>query len=240
MGRTKISTQSRAQNLQPSPNQPIQKLLDCFKQGDLIYGLFSEREPYCTALLARGFVNITVADHNKMDGRFVLTQAKTKPDQQIRARLFPDQQIHYDHLIKHAGYISKPGGKDPDESDNPSTARENSKLRRACKLTAVHAGRWRKNRIHFVLDGINHKRVTTKRRQDGSADPSFTSSELRALYRCKERTPSGAVIFYRSGLSVPAPWLDPNTQALYTAYDQQRQQKKRRASRWARSFSDIQ
>lgn len=56
--------------------------------------------------------------------------------------------------------------------------------------------------LHFALDGINIKEVINKGEKYGYG---ITSSELRYLYRNKERI-INKVIFYEEGKSVKCPW----------------------------------
>ena len=61
-------------------------------------------------------------------------------------------------------------------------------------------------KIHFILDGINMDNVIEKKEiSEKYSDRSTTASELRFLYRNKDRL-GDKVIFYRQALQVPAPW----------------------------------
>ena len=65
-------------------------------------------------------------------------------------------------------------------------------------------------KIHFLLDGLDVQRVILK-----SGAPSTTASELRYLYRNRERL-NGKVHFYRNHQKVSAPWeSNPGQWRLY-------------------------
>ncbi|WP_157798835.1 hypothetical protein [Serratia marcescens] len=59
-----------------------------------------------------------------------------------------------------------------------------------------------KHKIHFVLDQINMELVVGKNSEEGQ---SITASELRYLYRNKERF-MGKIHFYKNDIETEAPW----------------------------------
>ncbi|WP_217534589.1 hypothetical protein [Vibrio cholerae] len=77
-------------------------------------------------------------------------------------------------------------------------------------------------KIHFILDGMNIRGVTTKdtRLYGGT----ITASELRYIYRHWDRL-KGKVIFYRDGKVVSAPWEDIAYSDLWEAYHPKRRQR---------------
>ncbi|PHQ78704.1 MAG: hypothetical protein COB66_08350 [Coxiella sp. (in: Bacteria)] len=198
-----------------------------FNPGDLIFGLKTHHNLYETKL---PFVNdrlLYVARLNKIDGMFLfLAPGFDTPE--FRSHLKAEQQAHLAFLLEHASYINKPGGKDPNQEKDVNAHQSNIKIRRACKLTAVH-GLSQERTIHFILDGIDHKRVTTKKTPDGKQDLRFTSAELRALFRCRDKL-GDSVIFYKRGKVVKPPWISKKTAGLYKAYDKIRRLKVREST----------
>ena len=71
-------------------------------------------------------------------------------------------------------------------------------------------------KIHFILDGIDMDKVIEKKEvSEKYSDRSTTASELRFLYRNKDRL-GDKVIFYRQASQVPAPWQqEPQRWSVY-------------------------
>ncbi|RJG25195.1 RHS repeat-associated core domain-containing protein [Paenibacillus thiaminolyticus] len=75
--------------------------------------------------------------------------------------------------------------------------------KRGSKLGIEIAASNERTKIHFVLDNLNIEQVVTK---EGSGGQSITASELRYIYRNRERL-NGRVIFYRNNERLEqAPW----------------------------------
>ncbi|MFW5436845.1 RHS repeat-associated core domain-containing protein [Paenibacillus apiarius] len=75
--------------------------------------------------------------------------------------------------------------------------------KRGSKLGIEIAASNERTKIHFVLDNLNIEQVVTKNPEGGQ---SITASELRYIYRNRERL-NGRVIFYRNGQRLDkAPW----------------------------------
>ncbi|MGK9086241.1 hypothetical protein KXR64_20940 [Brucella intermedia] len=77
------------------------------------------------------------------------------------------------------------------------------------EMTASGAG----NRIHFALDGLDEEKIVHK---EGAQGQSITASELRYVYRNRERL-AGKVFFYRNKAETDAPWItNPGLWASYS------------------------
>ncbi|PFA66961.1 RHS repeat-associated core domain-containing protein [Bacillus cereus] len=77
--------------------------------------------------------------------------------------------------------------------------------KRGSKLGIEIAASNQKTKIHFVLDNLDIESIVAKR---GDSGESITASELRYVYRNRERL-QGRVIFYRNGEKLAtAPWND--------------------------------
>ncbi|WCF10749.1 toxin [Paenibacillus thiaminolyticus] len=77
--------------------------------------------------------------------------------------------------------------------------------KRGSKLGLEIAATNQRTKIHFVLDNLNIEQVVTK---EGSGGQSITASELRYIYRNRDRL-EGRVIFYRNNERLDqAPWQE--------------------------------
>lgn len=77
------------------------------------------------------------------------------------AQLKEPQHAHATLLLKHKEYLLAPGGKNP-WPDSPKQQRSVA-IRRACKLLVKEAASTHVRSLHFMLDGVNHWRVTRKK-----------------------------------------------------------------------------
>ncbi|HDR7760662.1 RHS repeat-associated core domain-containing protein [Bacillus cereus] len=77
--------------------------------------------------------------------------------------------------------------------------------KRGSKLGIAIAASNQKTKIHFVLDNLDIESIVAKR---GDSGESITASELRYVYRNRERL-QGRVVFYRNGEKLETtPWND--------------------------------
>ena len=189
------------------------KLLDHFKQNDLIFGLNATiyyRHQACVELKKQH--TYYIANHLNMPAiQYVLNLDLIKVND-----LAEYQKKHYEFLMTHRNYLTRPDGKGlKTETDKEFGAA----IRRACKLLVCSANEER--RIHFELDGMNIERVCKADRND----LGISNSELKAAYR-KARNNSH-LFFYLKGQPVAAPWDVAENQKLFQQYDQYRSSKRK-------------
>jgi hypothetical protein len=195
-----------------------------FRQGDLVFGLFARREKYSKQLEGLGFSNVYANSLNMplvrdlMDGKFSPEYIRTlKPYQRKYAKL----------LEYNKEYLFRSGGKDPTGHVDEKEKKFMIAIRRACKLLIWSAAHSKRRSIHFILDGVDHRRVTSKLDPlTGIYDPAISGSELRQAYRDRDAAFSfverPSFFFYKEKAGrlelVPPPWEDPESRAYYHAY----------------------
>lgn len=206
------------------PECTTTRLLDDFKRGDILFGLTSKREKYFEKLdneqhqyYSANHLNIPLVSE-LLQGELDNEKIKTLPD---------EQKNHARLLLKHSEVLTKNGGKDPWNKEKIEQKLRAIAIRRACKLLVKTA---KENTgigsIRFLLDGIDMKRVCSRKTTDGKLDTSITSGELRAAYRTRSQN-NGAVFFYNKGLQVCAPWEQEAYKQHWLEYEKSCAEKKR-------------
>lgn len=98
-------------------------------------------------------------------------------------------------------------------------------LKRSCKFSLQFLSGKGIN-VHFVLDGLDLKTVASKGSNTSASEGnvvSWTSRELRSLYRCRDEEWVLGINFFLMEKEVPAPWdVDPS---LWESYAKHREDK---------------
>lgn len=203
----------------PLPEIKKTQLYANFEKGDLLYGLQVTREPYLAALRGKaGDSYITVDSLNntilipslKLSGKF---------DEGSHNRVMEK----VDEISKeYSAYLFGQKKYTPRYLDNKGNA-ESVKIKRSCKAAITWNRKIQADRtlIHFCLDGLDEKRIFSKLDESANIpkiDQSFTSSELRYIYKhWPDLKKANKVIFYHDGEVVSAPW-EINTQRWTEGY----------------------
>lgn len=172
-----------------------------FKPGDLLYGISFYRDPLILAL-DRKFA----CENNQVtQNGYFLT-----PDR-LNNFIFNSDTNHTENpvitsFISHLKSLQKnPFNLDKNydvEKKKLKYGKHGLMIRRSCKGAIT----WPSRTIHFCLDGVIPLRILNKFNDEkGAKDYSYTISELRWLYKNKDKL-SNKVIFYINGNQCPAPW----------------------------------
>ena len=76
-------------------------------------------------------------------------------------------------------------------------------------------------RVHIITDGMNFKRICTKRDDKGLPDPSISGGEVRTAYKHRWRL-KRRIYFYYQGRRTLAPWDKTPFAAHFAHFDQNR------------------
>lgn len=230
---SRLPDRLRSEDLPPQKiTKKISRFNDNVQQGDFLFGLYKEHPAYQgkvdTPLLTMVKVNkdvnheltlFTRSKEKKPNSKKRITYKKPYKNY-IRSLTLPQQQqLLFMHA--HRLYLFK-------ARHRPLHSFESWVnhvfIHRMCKLSAV-TGHLTGRRIHFILDGIDHERVV-KKKIPGKAerDRSITSAELRALFRCRDALDMSKLFFYKAGMQVDPPWLDPVNKQWYDYYELRRRE----------------
>jgi len=199
-------------------------LLDCFKQGDLLFGLTGSRNHFFYALDMLGHQYYSA---NHLNIPLVEQLLGHNLTENAIENLPKQKRSHAKFLLKHQTILTKPGGKDPWSKATAEEKKRAIVIRRACKLLVktVKANQ-DIGRVHFLLDGINMQRVCSRQTSDNQIDNSITSGELRAAFRTRWAN-RNSIFFYENGQRVLAPWDRQEYRALWNDYEKGRISRKK-------------
>lgn len=184
--------------MDPSAAPHRRQLPDSFRPGDRLYGLDAARREIQAVLEAHlsdpaAQSDVTLERINARLGISTPPGGSWRLPEPAQTRHATDRAF-VEYLRAHAKQSAKPAdGEDA-----------NARIRRATKRSidfTVERG----GTVHFILDGIALEAVAQKRNHGHEGWKDVTGSELRYLYRNRERF-AGRVLFYREGSEVPAPW----------------------------------
>lgn len=186
--------------IEPSPI----KLVDHFKQGDLLFGLRTEvRSVSFKALDSLNFSDFTAPDLNCPTVSVLVKEETSKFED-----LSSVQKMHYRFLERWKSYLMGDGGKNINTVKNPV---KGAAIRRACKLLIWKASQ--SQRIHFEIGDTDFKRACAKE------DTGVTNSEIRAAFRQSINYGNNShVIFYKKGIQTSPPWEDPDYKKYFDDY----------------------
>jgi hypothetical protein len=194
-------------------------LYENFKQGDLLFGLFEERNKVSHIIKEKGFHH-TIA--NKLNNSVVDMVVKGSPAKAKIDKLEPEKHQHYTFLSKHRDYLIRQPGKPIPSVTDPLVS---AAYRRACKLLLINREPNRKSNAHFITNNIIWKRTCTK----SLSQQGITDSEIRAAYRDYQTNGSNPHIFFYDSqyrqMKQP-PWLLSPFKLHWQRYDATRKLKR--------------
>lgn len=195
-----------------------------YEEGDFIYGLQTFRADTLNGIadLYDTEVALTIDRFTLLEERF--RKCVTAEDiYDTAAQLADDGVIVEDDADRLARlimllYLSKYAT--PDDAD------EDKRVARFCKANIMFCVEM-STKIHFILDGLRQIDVVTKNEPNYS---SFTSKELRSVYKAYVRNPHilHFIVFYKNGRRVSAPWLDFDTATLWRTYAAKKRKRQKR------------
>ncbi|MDR3477707.1 MAG: hypothetical protein P4M14_06720 [Gammaproteobacteria bacterium] len=173
-----------------------------FKQGDLLFGLFAERQKVDKKIEAKGFHHTVANELNQDVVEMVVLGTTEDKIKQLEA----EQLKHYHFLSKYRDYLIRKPGKPISAAKEPLVS---AAYRRACKLLLINREPDRTATAHVITNKIIWKRACRKE----LSQQGVTDSEMRAAYRdYQEHGSNPHVLFYDANHRQMAmtPWeLEP-------------------------------
>ena len=213
--RVRAASTDSASSQPPLDAAPQQRadIAQGFGVGDRLYGLNAPRRPTELNLeKARGQVldphassEVTI---DRTNNRLGLSMPDLMPYQYPQADSLAELPEGDQAFMRHL--------RAQDAVDHKSMVGrdKNARIRRASKQGIEHTHQ-QGGKVHFILDDINMDDVVDKRNYGPEPQKDITGSELRHIYRHRERY-KDTVQFYQGGKPVQAPWAsDPETWARY-------------------------
>ena len=183
-----------------------------FGQGDFVFGADEYRLRTTHALLSRKLRVVTVDQINFLQHRFLglRTDAEFAEMAHIIALEggVADNYAHCLYLYMTFLFRNK-------HYNLKETIHEDERLwlSRSCKL-AVIAAIEHNTTIHFILDGLDQRKILDR----SQPDDRFTSIELRSVFKTGVHNRTNFVKFYKNGVVALPPWDDPQTSAIWRSY----------------------
>ncbi|ALK31049.1 hypothetical protein [Burkholderia plantarii] len=198
----------------------LERLQQSFRSGvDRLYGLDSAREDVQEHLEDHLSPDAPYDNSDVTIDRINNRLGLSNPDLPASplATFKPDPSAHPTDQAFHAFLTSREG----ERGKRFDTRGKDDRIRRACKL-GVDFSAERGGTVHFLLGGIQKAmdNVVDKRNFNKHGGKDFTASELRYVYRNRERL-RDSVRFYDSSLrTTDAPWeSDPDQWARYRPHE---------------------
>lgn len=108
---------------------------------------------------------------------------------------------------------------------------------RSCKAGLAYAATVRKGKVHFVLDGIDFKRILEDLDKPRN-EREITGKELRWLFRHRDDSQiKNEVLFWENGVPAKPPWERPEYASAWEAYDKKTKEKHSKDPKPVKAFT---
>ncbi|PHM74219.1 hypothetical protein [Xenorhabdus kozodoii] len=198
------------------------KFRTTFEPGDLIFGLSEERSKY--AQKHPSFVHCHDPNNIFVIDKYSITQREITVRNLLGHQIPHNQESFTRAIEKHHKYK----GIRNKESDNDikidfsvgKVHYSKSVTRQKCKAgLSWYSHSLNNSCIHFILDGIDMKRVLNKTNEIKKINKSYTGSELRWIYRNRnDPRVKSCIQFWRNGRPVLPPWIEGREAYLWQDY----------------------